>query len=151
MTTDKRWIKEKTSDPEMCKKCEGKCCKQCGCSYFPEDLNMTFESIAKGIRERRISIDRLDHLDSFYSKLDEPVYYLRASNENEKYVAYGSRGKCVFLTEEGCKLTYETRPSGGRYVVPFWSGCYSLYSSQEFINKWMPYQELLKELIKFFS
>ena len=130
MTTDKRWIKEKTSNPGMCKECGGRCCKKCGCSHFPEDLNMTFENIVKEIKERKMSIDRLEH---------------------EGYVAYGNIGRCVFLTEEGCKLDYESRPSGGRYIVPFWSGCYALYTPQEFIDKWIPYQKLLKDLIKFFS
>lgn len=151
MTTDKRWIKEKTSNPEMCKECGGRCCKKCGCSHFPEDLNMTFENIVKEIKERKMSIDRLEHSGSFYNKLDEPIYFLRAANENEGYVAYGNIGRCVFLTEEGCKLDYESRPSGGRYIVPFWSGCYALYTPQEFIDKWIPYQKFLKDLIKFFG
>lgn len=151
MTTDERWIKERTLNQEMCKKCKGRCCKQCGCSHFPEDLDMTFENIVKKIKAREISIDRIEHLESFYSKLENPIYYLRAANENEGYLAYGNMGRCVFLTDDGCKLDYEARPSGGRFIVPFWSGCYPLYTHQEFIDKWIPYQNLLKNLIEFFS
>lgn len=151
MTTDNRWIREKTLNPEMCKRCKGRCCKQCGCSYFPEDLDMTFENIVKNIKEREISIDRMEYLENFYSKLEKPIYYLRVANENESYLAYGNIGRCIFLSDNGCKLDYEARPSGGKFIVPFWSGCYPLYTKQEFIEKWIPYQNLLKNLIEFFS
>ena len=109
------------------------------------------ENIVKNIKEREISIDRMEYLENFYSKLEKPIYYLRVANENESYLAYGNIGRCIFLSDNGCKLDYEARPSGGKFIVPFWSGCYPLYTKQEFIEKWIPYQNLLKNLIEFFS
>ncbi len=144
MTTDERWIREKTVNPKMCEKCGGRCCKQCGCSYFPEDFpDLSFEAIYRKISLNEVTIDTLYFLESLYNPLDEPVYYLRVANKKG--------GGCIFLTDTGCKFSYEERPAGGRLLVPFWSGCYYLYSEKEFIEKWMPYQKLLKDLINAFS
>ena len=151
MTTDERWIREKTLNPDMCKKCGGKCCNQCGCAFLPEDLQMCFSNLFEKIFSREITIDKLEYLENAYNKLDKPVYYLRVANVNESCVEFNGMGKCIFLTENGCKLTYENRPAGGRLLVPFWSGCYYLYTNKEFIDKWIPYQKLLKDLIEFFS
>ena len=144
MTDDMRFIIEKTLNPEMCKKCGGKCCQQCGCSYFPEDfMDLSFEAIYKKISLNEVAIDSFKFLGSPYNPLDEPIYYLRVANRKG--------GGCVFLTDTGCKLSYEERPAGGRLLVPFWSGCYFLFSEKEFIEKWIPYQKLLKDLNNAFN
>ena len=144
MTTDERWIREKTLNPEMCKKCGGKCCKQCCCAYFPEEFpDLSFEAIYKKISLNEVKIDSLYFLESLYNPLDEPIHYLRVANKEN--------GECIFLTDMGCKLSYEERPAGGRLLVPFWSGCYYLYTQKEFIEKWIPHQKLLKDLINAFN
>ena len=144
MTTDKKFIKEVTSKPEMCAECGGKCCQRCGCPYFPEDFtDLSFEAICKMIALNKVAIDSLKFLGSPYRPLDKPIYYLRTPNKKT--------GGCVFLTETGCKFSYEERPAGGRLLVPFWSGCYYLYSEKEFIEKWMPYQKLLEDSINAFN
>lgn len=151
MTTDKRWIREKTQNPEMCKKCGGMCCKQCGCAYFPEDLGekLSYENLLEFFEKKLIIIDCVRYEDgNAYKPLAEPIYYLRVPNVMEKgKLAENGSGKCSFLTEKGCKLSYDQRPSEGKYLVPFWSGCYLLYKTQEFIDVWTPYQDLLKSFM----
>jgi Fe-S-cluster containining protein len=139
MTTDEEFIRGK-QDPKACSLCGGRCCKACGCPYFPEDFQeLTFESLKKLIDSKKVEIDSIIYLSGPYTPLPNPVYYLRVANKKE--------GGCIHLTEKGCKLSYEERPTGGRLLVPHWSGCYYLYSKEEFIEKWLPYQELLEELI----
>lgn len=150
IASTKKWIISKTINKSMCAECGGECCKRCGCSYFAEDLDMNFENLQRKISSRKISIDCLTHNENFVS-LKEPVYYLRVSNINEKPIAIGALGRCSRLTKTGCSLSYINRPSGGKLFVPFWSGCYPLYSQQEFIQSWIPHQKLLLELIDFFS
>lgn len=151
MTKDQNWIRQKTQNPEMCKKCGGECCKRCGCAYFPEDLGeLSYEKLVELWKKGVAVIDCMSYRDgNFYKPLPEPIYYLRAPNVNEhgKMVALKGMGPCYFLTEKGCKLSYDQRPSEGRYMVPFWSGCYTLYKEQEFIDLWNPYQDLLKSFL----
>ena len=147
MTSTERWRLYKTNNKEMCTECRGKCCKSCGCSYFPEDLNMTFEYLLKEIKNGKIVIDYRECGESPYDKLKNPVFYLRVANKGEKGISIGGFGICSLLTEQGCSLSYEQRPTGGRLLVPFWSGCYSLYSVNDFIDAWTPYQNLISDLI----
>lgn len=138
----------------LCKKCNGKCCKRCGCSYFPEDFKfeLTFENLKFEIDKGFIAIDAIFYLDSPYKQLDNPVYYLRVRNTNDiTPIGINSSGTCKRLIKNRCWFETKDRPSGGKYYIPFWSGCYTLYTSQEFIDFWIPYQEVLMLLIEHYK
>ncbi len=139
------WVREKTCNPAICSECGGKCCKTCGCSYFPEQLEMKKEELMKmkGITISSMTFNRNA------IKLEKPLLFIRASNVDEGIISHSDIGKCSHLTENGCELEFEKRPLGGVLTVPFkgLGGCYALYTDQEFIEKWLPYQELLQEIL----
>lgn len=144
----------KLINDELCKECGGQCCLRCGCAYFPEDFkfDLTFENLKSEIDKGFIAIDMLTHLHSPYNKLDNPIYYLRVRNIND-YTPIGKQtiGACKRLENDHCYFDFENRPSGGKFYVPFRRGCYTLYTTKEFIDYWIPYQELLICLIKYYE
>ena len=139
------WVREKTCNPELCSNCGGRCCKTCGCSYFPEQLPMKNEEL---MTKKGITISSMA-FDSHARKLPKPILYVRASNIGEGLRETKPVGTCKFLTDKGCSLSYEERPLGGTLIVPFQGlgGCYALYSDEEFIELWLPYQQLLQEIV----
>lgn len=144
-----RWIREKSQNSQLCTECGGQCCKRCGCSYFPKDLDMSFTNLSDMFEKKLLVIDWVQYNDdSVYNLLPEPIYYCRVPNITDtSHVGLSNRGNCIYLTPTGCMLSYDERPTGGKLYVPFWSGCYTLYKPQEFIDAWTPYQDLLKSFI----
>lgn len=68
---------------ELCAKCQGKCCKKCGCDYFINDFEeINKNSILKILETNNVSI--VSALRSEYlpngKKVLEPFLYLRARN-----------------------------------------------------------------------
>ena len=102
---------------EICSQCGGQCCKQCGCHFSPDDFEeISFEFLKKEIEKGYISIDYVDG-EMIYQSIG--VYILRARNKDAPVVDTGlRRSACILLTEEGCKLDYEHRPTGGKLLIP---------------------------------
>ena len=140
------WVREKTCNPQMCAACGGRCCKTCGCSYFPSQLEMT----KKAIKEKEgITIAKIRSI-AMFQNLKTPILFIRTSNIGEGLLESKPLGQCKFLTPKGCSFSYEERPLGGTLIVPFQGlgGCYSLYSVEEFIKMWQPHQQLLQEIVE---
>ena len=149
-----RFSKDKLINDELCKKCQGRCCKQCGCAYFPEDFSfkLTFENLKTEIDKGVIAIDAMFFGNSIYKQLDNPVYYLRVRNTTDSTpIGINNMGTCKCLQENACSFSLDERPSGVKYFIPFWSGCYTLYTNQELIDYWLPYQEVLMLLIEHYK
>ena len=144
----------KMTNDELCKKCGGKCCESCGCAFFPDDFEfeLNFENLKFEIDKGFIAIDAIFYGESIYEKLDVPIYYLRVRNINDSTpIGINGYGTCKRLKENHCEFSLEKRPSGGRYLIPFWSGCYTLYTVQKFSDFWRPYQEILMLLIEHYE
>lgn len=142
------------TNDELCKKCGGKCCNSCGCAYFPEDFNfeLNFDNLIVEIDKGFIAIDAMFYSGSIYNKLNVPVFYLRVRNVNDTTpIGINSLGTCKRLEKNHCYFDLENRPSGGKFYIPFWSGCYALYTNQEFIDFWLPYQDVLMLLIEHYK
>ena len=145
-----RSSEKEATDPETCAKCNGKCCKQCGCHYSPTDFtNISFSSLKKEIEQGYISIDAVG-----YGRREpkDKTLILRVRNKNSKIVDLEFKSSpCILLTETGCKLRYEDRPLGGKALIPSKSfQCYSMYSIKECCIQWKPYQSILGRLAKYF-
>ena len=142
----------KNVNSEICSKCGGKCCKMCGCHFSPDDFEeISFESLKKEIEKGYISIDLVDG-ELIYSEIN--VYILRARNVNSPIVDYdyGERGQCILLTESGCKLDYENRPSGGKLLVPREATkCHQNYTIKNCCYEWLPHKKILKNLADYFE
>lgn len=146
---------------EICKECGGECCQRCGCNFSPDDFKeISFEYLKQQIEKGYISIEYIDG-ELIYDNWG--VYILRARNQGMPIVDFGyHRAPCILWTKEnGCKLDYEHRPTGGKLLKPsekkqqlFFKAeriCPSNYSLRNCCYEWKPHQRILKELIDFFK
>ena len=140
----------KNVNEEICTECGGRCCKQCGCFFSPYDFpEISFDFLQKEIEKGYISIARLD-----YDIIKQPdVYILRVRNQGKPIVdtGYNGRSQCILLTEKGCKLSYENRPKGGRFLIPSKEGCKSEYTLIDCANEWKEYQWIIFDLMWYFD
>lgn len=151
---DKDYSDPALQNAELCAKCGGQCCKRCGCAFSPDDFeDLSYEALKAEIEKGYITIEVVDG-DQFY--ISGFVLMLRARNvgglvyENRLY--YRPRGQCVLLTEHGCKLDWEHRPSGGRLLVPTEGGsCPSRYSTEHALREWKKHQSVLSRLANYFD
>lgn len=158
----KDYDQTKNIDYEICAECGGDCCKRCGCEFSPDDFeNISFESLKTEIEKGYISIELIDREIILE---DRSVYVLRVRNNCMPIVDSGYRRGtgCILLTEKGCKLDYEHRPTGGKLLIPSKEIkisllgenhrlCHSSYGIEECCYEWRPYQDILFQLADYFK
>ncbi|ABR31368.1 hypothetical protein SU69_07735 [Thermosipho melanesiensis] len=125
---------------ELCKKCQGKCCKNYPGIALPKDFGNTkeeiFKNLIKAFKSGKWSID--------WDKNEE--YFVRPSIKGRKFYIFDHAisGECVFLTEKGCKLSLEKRPSGCLLLEPRESEkCIQHLTKRNTINEWKKFKEIL--------
>lgn len=140
----------------MCKSC-GKCCNHMAGTLFPEDIK---ETITKEVLLKYLEKDYC--LDSWVGNASEDpkydditFYFIRPRHTNAKeYLldeSYG--GICVLLTETGCSLTFENRPSQCKALIPKDSiekHCITkdeTYSKKNGAIAWLPYNSIFLEIL----
>lgn len=138
---------------KVCSKCGGKCCKICGCHFSPDDFEeISFEFLKKELEKGYISIDYVDG-EVIYQNFG--VYILRIRNKNAGVVDTSmirQKRECILLTENGCKLDYAHRPTGGKLLIPDKNGrCRSKYDIRDCCYEWKPHQRILLDLIEYFE
>lgn len=148
----------KNYNPEICAECGGQCCKRCGCQFSPDDFEeISFDFLKKEIEKGYISIEKMPGKTL---EQTEPIYILRTRNQGAGVVdTCYEETPCVLLTENGCKLDYEHRPTGAKLLVPSKKKelftrdrkCYSSYSTADCCFEWKPYQDILSQLAKYFK
>lgn len=85
-------------------------------------------------------------IDCFYSPAG-PVYYLRMRHKNYTFIGVDAIGECIALTKEGCSLSMDKRPKGGRFLESKSDGrCIQHYSKEQMTEDWLPYQKILKSI-----
>jgi len=134
------------TDRFLCSKCKGRCCKQNACYFMPDDFEkIEFHFLSKVIKDKGyISIAKTDK--AYGSPLPYWFYYLKIRNLDAKFCDNNPRGRCMLLSEKGCKLSFNERPSGGKALIPDEEGCYSLYREKDILEAWKPHQDVLKKL-----
>jgi Fe-S-cluster containining protein len=132
----------------ICTSCGGKCCKSMGCHYAPSDFTeITFETLNNLLAEGYTSIDWWE--GDVFGGDRECTYFLRVRNVNANIVDPSWGGRCILLTDKGCKLSYQDRPKGGRSLIPNSSGdCIVTYSKEECCQEWYDYQDILDRLVE---
>lgn len=132
---------------EVCAKCQGECCKLCGCHFSPDDFSeISFEALKNEIEKGKISID--------WWEGESPEYYLRSRHVGEPIVCGSWGGRCVNLTENGCSLSWEERPLGGKALKPadtLGGYCRTSYSKEDCKNDWKAHDSVLRELVDYFE
>ena len=148
----------KTVNSKICSECGGQCCKRCGCHFSPNDFEeITFDFLKKEIEKGYISLDYVDR-NIIYE--DSDIFILRIRNQGTPIVDLDCiRTPCILLTENGCKLNYSNRPTGGKLLIPsdklegFFQhrACEQRYSINDCCSDWKPYQNLLQSLATYFK
>lgn len=160
-SVEKDYYDAQNLNPEICKACGGECCQRCGCNFSPDDFKeISLEFLRQEMEKGYISIDYVDGemiLENF------GIYILRTRNQGKPIVDLGyQRTPCILWTKEnGCKLDYERRPSGGRLLIPsekkrrglfgIERQCYSYYTTHHCCYEWKPHQRVLCQLIEYFK
>lgn len=137
----------------ICSICRGKCCKQMGCEYSPDDFkDLSYEGLLKEIEQGHISIDWWEGDVLPQNKLWR-VFYLRARNMREPIVSASWGGICSLLTDNGCALPFDKRPKSGRHLKPGEDEdhCKSDYGKRDSCIDWREHQDVLTRLWRHFD
>lgn len=145
------------SDMEACAACGGYCCTTMAGATFPEDFKPNFyQSVRKAMASGRWSIDWWEGDPRIGRDQFGQVYYVRPRHKTSgilaKVVDPSWEGTCNFLTETGCELPYEKRPSECRHLEPkspYPESCEQHgHSKENAAVAWMPHQRLLRKLVE---
>ncbi len=135
-----------------CRICQGKCCKSCGCFYYPEDINLTFDNLISLLGEGHVSISTM--LNFKYSSFNERdlefMLLLRERNiERGAIDLFSLPTSCASLTKDGCIYKDTERPSGGLHLIPSFKPMLCHYDEEHFAHLagWLNYQDLLSSVI----
>lgn len=135
---------------DFCRKCQGQCCKDASGVYAPEDFEeLTFDVLLKLYQEGKIMIS---HISEKYGNKTEG-WVLKPAQEGCDSIQYEImiKGRCKFLTDEGCSLDYYHRPRGCKLLLPDEiagrKACRELYTLDKAVREWQAFQELLEGLI----
>lgn len=143
-------------DADLCKKCGGKCCKKSGCSFLPQDFErMSYNYLLEKLNEGYISIVAELHFDI---DKNERMYWtpflsLKIRNNNRGIVDLVSyKSGCSILTENGCPLSENERPSMALTLKPMPNlECYQMIEHSEIKMAWGRYQDVLSRLVTYFT
>ncbi|MBT1247377.1 MULTISPECIES: hypothetical protein [unclassified Thermosipho (in: thermotogales)] len=125
---------------EICSKCKGKCCKNYPGLALPNDFGNTKEEIYKNL----IDAFKSGNWCIDWEKKEE--YFVRPSIKGKEFQVFDHSisGECTFLTERGCKLTKEKRPSGCLLLEPKENEkCVQHLKKQKVMNEWKKFHNIL--------
>lgn len=129
----------------LCSKCGGKCCKTDSCFYMPEDFS---EMSLTYLLEEFLKKDYL----CIYLDTTNWFGVIRVRSKGWPRLVFSDKFEdkpCMLLTDSGCSLSYEKRPTGGKALIPSFSlKCKSMLEAEDILYAWLPYQKLLIELVK---
>lgn len=145
-----------------CRECKGRCCREKGCSLSPEDMLRELQRRtgipAKQMEEQESLCDyilamlketqgnALYAIDRFTTERG-PFYYLRMRHKCYTFIGVDAMGECIALTGEGCELSEEQRPKGGRFLQSSSDGhCRQHYTGEMMERDWKPYQQMLSRI-----
>lgn len=138
-----------------CAQCKGRCCKEKGCSLAPEDMFRELKERRAGseLREEILLLLK-DHEKGFYaidyfSTGNGPLFYLRMRHKCYTFIGVDAMGECIALGPDGCGLSKERRPKGGRFLESNKEmHCIQHYTREMMEADWSPYQEELSSIWK---
>ncbi len=152
--TIKLMDEKRNVDTELCKLCKGRCCKKSGCHYSPEDFGkITYQSLREKIDNGCIHIE---YIPGKYTDTKKGTFILRVKNKGERTVGPYLETGCMFLTEDGCHLDYDHRPTGGKLLIPILDiegigRCYNSYSLRDCCYEWHTYRRILRKLVRHYK
>lgn len=144
----------------LCTECGGKCCKNVGCTFSPQDFiklspegELTPEGILNEVKKGYITLEL--YVDLCY--VEGFIWTPRMRNIGgpiiEDQIIYRQvNGPCVALRKNGCAFSYEERPTEGKLLIPRKTNgkmnCESRYGIDQALKEWRPYQRILCEVVE---
>lgn len=139
---------------DECRRCGGQCCKSKGCSLAPEDmLRVMQEAGYTEVNEDSLyaflsQAENLYAIDRF-SGAEGMVYFLRMRHKCFTFVGVDAFGECIALGANGCQLSFEERPKGGRFLESRPDRrCVERYDGQQMEEDWKPYTACLRAVFQ---
>jgi isopentenyldiphosphate isomerase len=139
---------QKSSDAApVCAACAGHCCRSLGCMLSSADLlhflgrsTSSRENVLAVLQREPLAIDRFADGRGYF-------YYLRMRHKYFTFIGVDAMGECAALSENGCTLSYDKRPYGGRMLEAMPDRhCVQHYTREELMGDWMPYQNILRSI-----
>ena len=143
---------ENNENPEICRKCDRKCCQRVSGAYHPDDFHLDHieEEIESLIQQHKLALNVIcDDWNTVY--FPRPVML-----STERFVECTFGGTCIYLTDHGCELPFEKRPYECRILIPnknLKKQCKTLvpYGRDEVMEVWKPYQKFFSKMRKRYS
>lgn len=136
-------------DCKLCSSCGGRCCKDGACGLMPVDIpDKTIKGIINQLRSGKFSITFfcLEIAEGIVEPI--PVIAAReidAGTVNKSII----HRPCALLRSNGCLLTEKDRPTQALLLIPQPNNrCKSLLKPKDVWNAWLPYRDLLEEIVK---
>ena len=151
MTATFKMIKN-NENKSLCSSC-GQCCKRLPGIVHPSDLKEVTKESLNEMYKNGYQFDYWEgNLTGNLEHEGITFYYLRPQTKKSvgKVIDASWGGECVFLSETGCSKTFEERPTQCRALKPKEDGNCHLdkkYSKEEMIRSWLPYNQIIKEVI----
>lgn len=154
----------KNEDVNICRECGGRCCMNAPCHFSPEDFeDLSYRGLKRTLRKKKyISIVKFSKrfvevsLDQSVGGTLKHFFFLRIRTSETGIAARAAEIEdddfCMLLRKDGCELEYKDRPKGARLLIPKeGSRCEQLYTVDDCVHDWIPYQKVLEKLYKFFE
>ena len=142
---------------DICSQCGGKCCKDYPGAAYPEDFDTNvMESVNVAIASGNYAIDSWEGDPRPNEHEFAEVYFVRPAIVGVISIYDPScGGTCVFLEDDGCRLSASERRRGCRMLKPCKDGhCmsedlkHSDNPKADAAIAWIPYQAELEELLQ---
>ena len=134
---------------DICKRCEGECCKKQSCMLLPCDIEpFTAKQIVHLLENGDLSINAL-----LKKNMTIPFLTIREM-EGGVFSILEPHSSCSKLTEGGCELSDEERPIIALDLIPSYSypNCCSTITLEDIITVWTNknVKNVMKEVVKHF-
>jgi Fe-S-cluster containining protein len=142
------------NENKVCGPCGGKCCKRMPGSALPSDFGHDVgTALLDALLSKRWAIDWWEGDPRGGKNELDVAYFLRPATKGREGCLHDASwgGECTFLTQTGCSLTFERRPSECRGLVPNEvapGNCTSdpATTKQQVAIAWIPYDALIREV-----
>lgn len=153
-----KFSKDNACSLELCRKCDGACCKSFPCAFSSDDfIDINDLDYMKNIMDTGLFV--IDNYIVFPAMKDR-IYFIRSRGIKDEdlyiYDRAASDNECIFHNIDGCLLDFYTRPSEGALLVPnknkYGLGvCSNHYSLSKLKEDWLAHQDVMKELISYYQ
>lgn len=139
----------------ICKECGGYCCKKCPGDFSPDDFGSNreeiYNNILNGLTNGVLTFhtrliyrdyckdDYITKCDSAYCSHD--VITIRPVTKPKK-----SDGECIFLSKDGCELSFDKRPLLCKSLIPgkkLSDRCLSRIPAVNITLEWIGYEDMM--------